>query len=115
METDKKSFRKMFPNLSKELKREDSKVAIDSVRTNPTNTGKSESDKFQNYRPTVVDFLRRCDTETQAETIISYLENRGELTKNQAKKLRRQLKNSGVRSFGPKKEEDYYFKQSGLC
>ncbi len=112
METDKKSFRKMFPNLSKELEREDTKVAINSVRANPTNTEKSE---FQNYAPTVVDFIRRCDTDTQAETIISYLEKRGELTKKQTTKLRKQLKNRGVRSFGPKKEEDYYFKQSGLC
>ena len=112
MKTDKRSFRKMFPNLSKELEREDTKVAINSVRTNPINTEKPE---FQNYKPTVVDFIRRCDTETQAETIISYLEKRGELTKKQTKKLRRQLKNSGVRSFGPKKEEYYYFKQSGIC
>jgi hypothetical protein len=25
------------------------------------------------------------------------------------------LKNEGVRSFGSKKEENYYFKQGGLC
>ena len=115
METGKKSFRKMFPNLSKELELEDSKVAISSVRTDSEAAEKTMSDKFRHYNPTVVDFIRRCDTETQAETIIAYLEKKGELTKEYAETLRQQLKKEGVRSFGSKKEENYYFKQSGLC
>jgi hypothetical protein len=115
VETDKKSFKKMFPHLSKELELEDSKVAIDSVRTEPDEAEKAVTDQFHNYNPTVVDFIRRCDTEVQAEAIIAYLEKRGELTKEYAEKLRKQLKKEGVRSFGPKKEENYYFKQGGLC
>ena len=115
MGTNKKSFKKMFPNLSKELELEDSKVAINSVRTDPEAAENAKADKLRNYNPTVVDFMRRCDTETQAETIISYLEKRGELTKEYAKALRQQLKKKGVRSFGSKKEEKYYFKQNGLC
>ena len=115
METNKKSFKKMFPNLSEELEGEDSKVAIDSVRTDPDSAEKSMPDKFRNYDPTIVDFIRRCDTEEQAEEIIAYLEKKGELTKEHAAKLRKQLKRKGVRSFGPKKEEGYYFKQGGLC
>jgi len=43
------------------------------------------------------------------------LEKRGELTKEYAAELREQLKKEGVRSFGSKKEENYYFKQGGLC
>ena len=115
METDKKSFKKMFPNLSEELEGGDSKVAIDSVRTDPDATEKSMPDKFRNYDPTVVDFIRRCDTEEQAEEIIAYLEKKGEVTKEHAAKLRKQLKRKGVRSFGSKKEENYYVKQGGLC
>ena len=115
METDKKSFKKMFPNLSEELEGGESKIAIDSVRTDSDNAEKSLSDKFRNYDPTVVDFIRRCDTEVQAEAIIAYLEKRGELTKEYAEKLRKQLKREGVRSFGSKKEENYYFKQGRLC
>ena len=115
MEIDKKSFKKMFPNLSEELEGGESKVSIDSVRTDSDNAEKSLSDKFRNYNPTVVDFIRRCDTEAQAETIIAYLEKRGELTKEYAEELRKQLKKEGVRSFGSKKEENYYFKQGGLC
>jgi hypothetical protein len=115
VETDKKSFKKMFPNLSKELELEDSKVAINSVRTDAEAAENAMTDKFRHYNPTVVDFIRRCDTETQAEAIIAYLEKRGEVTKEYAEELRRQLKKEGVRSFGAKKEENYYFKQSGLC
>ena len=115
MEIDKKSFKKMFPNLSEELEGGDSKVAIGAVRTDSETAEKSLSDKFRNYDPTVVDFIRRCDTEAQAEAIIAYLEKRGELTKEYAAELRDQLKKEGVRSFGSKKEENYYFKQGGLC
>ena len=115
METNKKSFKKMFPNLAEELEGRNSKVPIDAVRTDSDSAEKSMSDKFRNYDPTVVDFIRRCDTEEQAKTIIAYMEKRGELTKEYAAKLRKQLKMKGVRSFGPKKDEDYYFKQGGLC
>jgi hypothetical protein len=115
METDKKLFKKMFPNLSEELEGEDGKVAIGSVRTDSDEAEKSLSDKFRNYDPTVVDFIRRCDTEEQAKTIIAYLEKRGELSREHAVKLRKQLKKEGVRSFGSKKEENYYSKQGGLC
>ena len=111
----KKSLKKMFPNLSKELELGDSKVAVNSVRTDSDAAEKALSDKFRHYNPTVVDFIRRCDTETEAESIIAYLEKRGELTKEYAEELRKQLKKEGVRSFGPKKEENYYFKQGGLC
>ncbi|TRO54872.1 DUF2095 domain-containing protein [Candidatus Bathyarchaeota archaeon] len=105
----------MFPNLSEELEGGNSKVTIDSVRTDPDTAEKSVSDKFRNYDPTVIDFIRRCDTEAQAEEIIAYLEKKGEITKEYAAKLRKQLKREGVRSYGPKKEDSYYFKQGGLC
>ena len=114
METDKKSFKKMFPYLSKELELEDSKVAINSVRSDADAAENALADKFRDYNPSVVDFIRRCDTEKQAKKIIAYLEKRGELTKEYAKALRQQLKKKGVRSFGSKKEDNYYFKQGGL-
>ena len=114
VETDKKSFKKMFPNLSEELESGDSKVPIDAIRTDSGAAEKSLPDNFSNYEPTVVDFIRRCDTEEQAKEIIAYLETRGKLSKEYAVELRKQLKREGVRSFGSKKEESYYFKQGGL-
>lgn len=116
METDKKSLKKMFPNLSKELEGEEGKVTIDSVRADPAEAEKTATeDKFLHYDPNVVDFIRRCDTEAQAQEIITYMQKRAEITEEYACELKEQLKKKGVRSFGPKKQENYYFKQSGLC
>jgi hypothetical protein len=115
VETDRKSFKKMFANLSEELEGEDGKVPLDAFRTAPEAAEQTMPDKFRCYDPTVVDFIRRCDTEEQAEEIIAYMEKKGEVTKEHAVKLRKQLKKKGVRSFGSKKEENYYFKQGGLC
>lgn len=115
MEIDKESFKKMFPHLAKELENRENKIAIGAVRTDAEAAEKSVVDKFRHYNPTVIDFIRRCDTEEQAEEIIAFLEKRGELTAKYAEELRKQLKREGVRSFGSKKEENYYFKQGGLC
>jgi hypothetical protein len=71
-------------------------------------------DKLRHFNPQAIDFLRRCDTEAQAEEIIVYLEKKGEITKEYAGELRAQLKKDGVRCFGPKKEENHYFKEAGL-
>jgi len=114
-ETDKKTFRKMFPHLADELEQEEGKVPIDSVRTDPVLAEETVVDEFRHFNPTVIDFIRRCDTEAEAEAIIQYLENRGEVSKEYSEELRKQLKEEGVGSFGPKKEENYYFKKAGLC
>lgn len=128
LEIDRKSLKKMFPNLAKELGGDENKVQIDSARTDLSNAEESLTkenlftspksklaDKFRNYNPTVEDFIRRCDTEAQAEEIVSYLLNRDEISVQDAEKIRRQLRKDGVRSFGPKKEDNYYFKESGIC
>ena len=114
MGMNKKRFRKMFPHLAQELEGGDSRVAIDSVRSNLQTEEKTSSRKFANYIPDVIDFLRRCDTEQQAEEIICYLEGRGEISLDYAKRLKEQLKKEGVRSFGSKKEEDHYLKEDGF-
>jgi hypothetical protein len=139
LEIDKKSIKKMFPNLLKEVEDEESKIRIDSVRSSlaeaENDAAKEASaeetievneeeftdvetevpDKFRNYYPDVVDFIRRCDTKEQVEEIIAFMLKRGELTLEKACELQTQLKRDGVRSFGPKKVDNYYFKQSGLC
>jgi hypothetical protein len=115
METDRKSFKKMFPSLSEELECGNCKVAIAAARTDSDVIGKSLRDRFSKYDPSVVDFIRRCDTEEQAEEIIDFLEKRGEVNQEYAKELRQQLKREGLRSFGSKKQENYYFKQGGSC
>ncbi|MBS7615907.1 DUF2095 family protein [Candidatus Bathyarchaeota archaeon] len=104
----------MFPNLARELESGENKVCMNSVRTDAKAGEKIASKQFTHYDPDVIDFIRRCDTEEQAEEIINYMEKRGEITKDYANKLRKQLKDKGVRSFGPKKEENYYLKHGGI-
>jgi hypothetical protein len=125
MAIDKKSLKKMFPHLYKELETGKVKVPIDAVRKNAEAIENAEGeeevfeptilpDKLRHFNPTAVDFIRRCDTETQAEEIIAYLQKKGEIDEEYAKELRCQLKRDGVRSFGPKKDEYYYFRESGI-
>jgi hypothetical protein len=110
MEFNKESLKKMFPNLAKEVECEENKVDIRSVRTDTENGENAASERFAHYTPDVIDFVRRCDNEQQAEEIIAYLEKRGELKRQYAERLRKQLREKGVRSFGPKKEAGYYLK-----
>lgn len=113
MEIDKETFRKMFPNLAREMETGVCKTAITSVRLDPEEGEKVASKKFDGYNPDVIDFIRRCDNEGQAEEIIAYLERRGEISRSYASSLRKQLKERGVRSFGSKKEDAYYLRQAG--
>ena len=114
MHFEKKKFRKMFPNLGKEMENGECKTKINSVRSDSNIAEKAFSKKFAGFTPDVIDFLRRCDKAEQAEEIICYLEEKQEISHEYAKKLRTQLKTKGVRSFGSKKEDDYYLKQDGF-
>jgi len=104
----------MFPNLYKEIEGGDIKVPIGAVRTDPQASEKTMQDKLRSFVPTVSDFIRRCETKEQAEEIVAFLEKQCEISKEYATKLRNQLKRKGLRSFGPKKEENYYFKKGGI-
>jgi hypothetical protein len=130
MAIDKKSLKKLFPNLYEELETSENKVPIDAVRKNPQEAEEAAEgeelweeepelctetpDKLRHFNPCAVDFIRRCDTEAQAEEIIVYLQRKGEITREYAEELRCRLKREGVRSFGPKKEENYYFREGGI-
>ncbi len=131
---EKKDLRKMFPHLYGELESGEVKVPINAIRKNAAEAeGEVEEcgcdechepmempvsngipDKLRHFNPQAVDFLRRCDTEAQAEEIIAYLEKKGEITNQYASELRCQMKKDGVRCFGPKKEENHYFREAGL-
>ncbi len=132
MAIDKKSIKKIFPHLYKELETGEVKVPINAVRKNPLEaeeaaigeefedfteevTSCTETpDKLRHFNPSAIDFIRRCDTQGEAEEIIAYLQKKGEITKENAEQMRCQLKRDGVRSFGPKKEENHYFREGGI-
>jgi len=114
MTLDREAVKRLFPNLAKELELGENGVPVNSIRTDSPTAEKAVAESFVNYMPDIVDFIRRCDTEQQAEEIISYMEKRGEIDKEYADRLREQLKIKGVRSFGSKKETDYYLKHGDL-
>ena len=113
MAIDKEKFKRKFPHLAAELEGRENKITITSFRSNGDVGERAASKKFESYDPDVIDFIRRCETREQAEEIIRYLEIRREITHEYAERLRKQLKEKGVRSFGPKKEDDYYLKEAG--
>ena len=108
---DKERFKKLFPHLAEEMERGKSKVHIDQYRTNIGREDRLTNRRWAGYNPDVLDFIRRCDTEEEAEEIIGYLEERGEITAERASELRQQLEVEGLQSFGKKKKSDFYHKE----
>ena len=114
MEIDRRQLRKRFPHLTQEMEGGESKVSMESIRSDTEGGEKAVSREFEGYNPDIIDFLRRCDNRKQAEEVISFLLKKEEISRDYARRLRRQLKEKGVRSFGAKKEVDYYLRQAGL-
>ena len=101
--------------MAEELGSGENKISVNSVRTDSEVGEKRVTrEKFVHYLPDVVDFIRRCETREQADEIIDYMERKGEIGRLYAQKLKKQLKEKGIRSFGAKKEEDYYLKHGEL-
>ena len=65
----KKDFQKMFPRLAQELTTKEQVLPLTSIRSDIKQGEKAASKEFDRYTPDVIDFLRRCDTEEQAEDI----------------------------------------------
>ena len=107
VEINKDELRKKYPNLWNEINGQNS----------PLENSKIENisiDKFRGYAPHAIDYLRRCEKNEEAERTISYLLKKGEISPEYAKKLRKQLKEKGLRSFGPKKDDGYYLREAGI-
>ncbi|MEM3004583.1 MAG: DUF2095 family protein [Candidatus Bathyarchaeia archaeon] len=103
---EREEFKKRYPNLWREIMGEDSGSSL--------NYKEGHRDIFRGYLPTAVDYIRRCETSEQAEETISHLEKTEQVTAEYAQKLRVQLRERGLRSFGPKKKEGYYLREAGL-
>jgi hypothetical protein len=100
-------LKKIFPHLAQELRGENQSMPISGVRSDP-----SPTEEWKGYSPDVIDFLRRCTTIAEGLEIIDFLESQQEITPDYAKRLRKQLRNQGIRSFGSKKEQDFYLKKA---
>jgi len=103
----REEFKRRFPHLAEELDRGGMKLQIDSVRSALEEAQKAASD-LSGYTPTAIDYLRRCDSVEEALDTINYLESKAEITTQYAARLKAQLRRHGVRSFGLRKDDDYY-------
>ncbi|MBC7109982.1 MAG: DUF2095 family protein [Archaeoglobi archaeon] len=79
----KMSFKKLFPNLYKELERYDS------------------------IYPTVLDHLQICENEKEAFEVIEYFERIEEITPDAAEFLKELIKRFGVGVFGRRKRGEW--------
>ncbi len=106
----KEKFKKKFPSIFRELEVGGANISLNELLNSKRKCG----DMFRGYIPTAIDYLRRCDTEEQAEKTIEYLVKKGEIDKTYGDRLLEQLKKKGLRSFGPKKEDGYYLRRAGM-
>ena len=94
MELDEERFKKMFPNLAKEFKKQ--KVDLSLLLDETEKTSK----RFIGYTPDVIDFIRRCDNKQQAEKIINYLENKAKITVGEkVSPVKYRIRHSGNTNF----------------
>jgi len=109
IEMDLDEFRRNFPHLASEILDEKGiKMKVYFKKA------KKQSDPWRGYNPTVIDFIRRARCEEEALEVIDFMEKRGEISKEYAESLRKQLKEKGLKSFGSFKEPGYYFKKAGI-
>ncbi len=99
-------FKKEYPNLAEEWGG-DGTVRINAVRTSVKEAEKA-THSVQGYEPTAIDFIRRCENNDQALEIIAFLEEQGEITSDYARRLRVQLVERGLRSFGRTRKPGCY-------
>ena len=111
-----------FPNLKKELEKKDKMLSLQYVDEDEAQQIEQEIEeetetveplldptRYAGYGTNVIDFIRRCETEKEAEEIIDFLWKKGDLTEEDSVKLLKQLELKGLRSFGEKKEAGFYF------
>ncbi|RLF13140.1 MAG: DUF2095 domain-containing protein [Thermoprotei archaeon] len=103
VEMDIETFKKLYPNLAREMEQQLMSVEIRGSRTN--------DEDYHPKLPDAVDYIRRCKSVNEAEEVIEYLERTKQISKEKACELREQLYSQGLESFGPHKEFGYYMKR----
>jgi len=102
----RKELRRNYPNLAEEWDRVGT-VRIDAVRTSLKEAEKA-AHSVKGYEPTIIDFIRRCENDDQALEIINFLEEREDIKSSYAQRLRIQLAEQGLRSFGKRRNPGCY-------
>jgi len=106
---EKKKFKDLFPHLADELESGKSTVGLEGEAVG-TRRASNTNRKWAGYDPDIIDYIRRCKNDEQATEIIDFMEKEGKIASEEAEKLRKQLKEEGVDSFGKHKEQGFYNK-----
>jgi len=105
-----KRFEDLFPHLAKEMNFEGSLVKMKGIRWDVNQY--TDSDDFNELKnPDVVAFIRRCSYKEEAIEIIEFMLRRGEINEGYAEKLKDQIEEYGLESFGSRKTPGYYEKK----
>ncbi|MFX1336794.1 MAG: DUF2095 family protein [Promethearchaeota archaeon] len=105
-------IREKFPALYKELIDKKMNIRIDEVKDDSTTSSFQDGDPFSNYEPNIYDFLARARTEKEGQEIIDFLAKEGQISPETAKDLTDKLEKVGIRSFGPIRTSNYYYRKS---
>ncbi len=101
-------FKRKYPNIARELFSDDKPEgsSIDVRFETPL------TDPWRGYLPGPIDYIRRAKTLEEALKVIDYLEEHGEITVDEANMYREKLLKEGLEAFGPRKEDNYYYRKA---
>jgi len=120
---DKEDLLETLPNLAKELLNPhyDSKMPItgisNQIEDSEENIHIDDLDDDEETLitcdeipkdPDAIEFLRRCSNPQEALEIISFLEQKNQINKEQAQKYREKLEKEGLDAFGEHKSPGHY-------
>jgi len=119
---DKDEFDKEFPHLIKEISTRKKSIKIDSVDKDVEQKNEEKHREFNSlypnelYNPNVIDFLRRCTKNEEANEILDYLMERKEITQQDYSKYKNIISQEGglkqlIDEFGGLKRPGYYMKK----
>lgn len=108
---EKKKFRELFPHLADELENGKSVADLEDEIIRQKRSLNANR-RWEGHDPDIIDFIRRCETPEQVAMIINYMSNEGKISPETAEKLRRQLEEEGVRSFGKQKDTGHYHRNA---
>jgi hypothetical protein len=111
MKFNRNKLKRAYTSVEADINVNEDRLAAYPIRSQTKQEGEGNPRIFNGYNPDAVDFIRRCDTNKQAEEIIDFLEKRGEISLGQARDLKKQLETRGLRSFGSKKQVDHYSRE----
>ncbi len=97
-------FKKKFPHLAKEILNDEQQLTLRVDIKMP--------DPWRGYTPGIEDYIRRCKTVDEALKVIEYLEKHGEINREEADNYKKLLREKGLSYFGPRKEDDYYYRKA---